>query len=404
MVGLDQTNSVRPVAVILIAAMLMSVGLVMVASATASLDRSLLTPRIWTTPLGRQGIFMVIGLVIMLLTARVGIPLLASPSVRSRLPILLFALAVVLLVAVLVPGVAEAQRGSQRWLNLRRLGIGFGFQPSELAKLALVAFLAFLLGERTTDPRSFVRAFLPALLAIGVCVGLVGKENFGTAALLACAAGALLFVAGCRFHHLLLVVGLGAAGLTVLLFAEPYRLARIAAYRDFWADPQGDGYQPLQSLVTIASGGWWGTGLGSGVQKYGYLPESHTDFVFAVLCEELGVFGGTLVILLFCTFVWVGIRTMLAARTRFERLLAFGLTFLVATQAVMNIAVVTVMAPTTGVPLPMLSAGGSGLFTVCAAVGLLAAIAHRSMLGDAESVTEGLRKAANECRMRNSEC
>ena len=384
MVGLDRDTHVRPAAIILIAAMLMSVGLVMVGSATASLDRSLLAPRIWTTPFGRQAIFMLIGLAIMLLTARLGIPLLASPSVRARLPKVLFVLAVALLAAALVPGLADPHRGSHRWLHLGRFGIGVGFQPSELAKLALVAFLASLLGERNANPRSFGRAFLPAALAIGLCVALVGKENFGTAALLACAAGAILFVAGCRLHHLLLIVGLGAAGLTFLLFAAPYRLARIAAYQDFWGDPQGVGYQPLQSMVTIASGGWWGTGLGSGVQKYGYLPESHTDFVFAVLCEELGVFGGALVILLFCAFVWMGIRTMLSARTRFERLLAFGLTFLVAIQAAMNVAVVTVMMPTTGVPLPMLSAGGSGLFTVCVGVGLLAAIAHRSLLGNVE--------------------
>jgi cell division protein FtsW len=332
--------------------------------------------------------YVLIGLTIMLLTARIGIPLLGSPSVRARLPKVLFVLAVALLAAALVPGLADPHRGSHRWIHLGRFGIGLGFQPSELAKLALVAVLASLLGERNADPRSFARGFFPATLAIGVCVGLVGKENFGTAALLACTAGAILFVAGCRLHHLLLIVSLGTAGLTVLLFAAPYRLARIAAYQDYWADPQGDGYQPLQSLVTIASGGWWGTGLGSGVQKYGYLPESHTDFVFAVLCEELGVFGGVLVILLFCAFVWLGIRTMLVARTRFERLLAFGLTFLVALQAAMNIAVVTVMTPTTGVPLPMLSAGGSGMFTVCAAVGLLAAIADRSLLSDAEVVSE----------------
>ena len=388
MVALDRTTPIRPAAVILIAAMLMSIGLVMVGSATASLDRSLLAPRIWTTPFGRQAIFMLIGLAIMLLTARLGIPLLASPSVRARLPKVLFVLAVALLAAALVPGLADPHRGSHRWLHLGRFGIGVGFQPSELAKLALVAFLASLLGERNANPRSFRRAFLPAALAIGLCVALVGKENFGTAALLACAAGAILFVAGCRLHHLLLIVGLGAAGLTFLLFAAPYRLARIAAYQDFWGDPQGVGYQPLQSMVTIASGGWWGTGLGSGVQKYGYLPESHTDFVFAVLCEELGVFGGALVILLFCAFVWMGIRTMLSARTRFERLLAFGLTFLIAMQAAMNVAVVTVMMPTTGVPLPMLSAGGSGLFTVCVGVGLLAAIAHRAMLEDADVVTE----------------
>ncbi len=378
--GITQSTPVKPASLILIAGMLISVGLVMVGSATASLDRPLLSPQVWTTPFGRQAIFTLIGLAIMLLAARAGIPLLASASIRARLPKVLFLLTVALLAAALVPGLADPHRGSNRWLHFGPLGIDIGFQPSELAKLSLMAFLASLLGERNADPRSFLRSFLPASLAIGVCVALVGKENFGTAALLACAAGAVLFVAGCRLHHLLLIVGLGAAGLTFLLFAAPYRLARIAAYRDFWGDPQGDGYQPLQSLVTIASGGWWGTGLGTGVQKYGYLPESHTDFVFAVLCEELGIFGGVLVILLFCAFVWLGVRTMLVAATRFERILAFGLTFVIALQAAMNIAVVTVMTPTTGVPLPMLSAGGSGMFTVCTAVGLLAAIAARGSL------------------------
>src|SRR3972149_1709423 len=151
----------------------------MVGSATASLDRSLLAPRIWTTPFGRQAIFMLIGLAIMLLTARLGIPLLASPSIRARLPQVLFVLAVALLAAALVPGLADPHRGSPRWLHLGRFGIGVGFQPSELAKLALIAFLASLLGERGADPRSFGRGFLPATLAIAVCVGLVGKENFG---------------------------------------------------------------------------------------------------------------------------------------------------------------------------------------------------------------------------------
>ncbi len=370
-------RTVSPAAIILVAAMLLSIGLVMVGSATASLDRPLLTDAPWTTPFGRQAIFILLGLAIMLATARLGVSALASPTLRSRIPKMLFAGSLILLAAALVPGLADPHRGSQRWLRLGGIGLGFGFQPSELAKLALMVALASLLGEGRADPRSFVRGFVPAALMVGACVALVGKENFGTAALLGLAAGALMLMAGCRWHHLVIIAGLGACGMTMLLYAAPYRLERIAAYQDFWADPRGDGYQPLQSLVTIASGGWFGTGLGAGVQKYGYLPESHTDFVFAVLCEELGVFGGALVILLFCAFVWLGLRTMLAARTPFERLLAFGLTFLVATQAAMNMAVVTVVTPTTGVPLPMLSAGGSGMFTVCAMIGLIAAVAAR---------------------------
>jgi len=373
-----EARAVRPAAVILSAAMLISIGLVMVASATASLDHPLLSMGAFSGPFGRQAVFAGIGLAIMLVTARIAVPLLGSDWSRNRLPQIFFVLALALLAAALIPGLADPHRGSHRWLRWDPIGLGVGFQPSEIAKLALVAFLASLLGKGNADPRSFSRSFIPATIAIGVCVGLVGKENFGTAALLGVVAGAVLFVAGCRWLHLLLIAAGGASGLATLLLAAPYRLARLAAHQNMWEDAQGAGYQPVQSLVTIASGGWFGTGLGAGVQKYGYLPESHTDFVFAIICEELGVFGGVLILALFCAFVWLGLRTMLAAPTRFERLLAFGLTFLVATQAAMNIAVVTVLTPTTGVPLPLLSAGGSGMFTTCAMVGLLAAIASRA--------------------------
>ena len=376
-------------AIILVAATLMAIGLVMVGSATVSLDRPLFGPRLWTTPLGRQFAFVLCGLGICLATARLSLPLLASAACRRRIPVVLLLLSIALLVLVLIPGLSDASHGSQRWLRFNAGGIAVGVQPSEIAKLALIAFLAALLGEAGRDPRSFFRGFVPATLAIGLCVGLVGKENFGTAALLGCAAGAILFAASCRLHHLIVVAGLGVSGMVVLLLAEPYRLARLNAYQDFWNDAQGAGYQPLQSLTTIASGGWFGAGLGSGIQKYGYLPESHTDFVFAILCEELGVLGGAMVILLFCGFVWLGLRSALRARTRFEFLLAFGLTFIIGLQAAMNIAVVTVLTPTTGVPLPLVSAGGSGLFTVCAAVGLLSAIAARgsSLAVQSESFT-----------------
>jgi cell division protein FtsW len=179
--------------------------------------------------------------------------------------------------------------------------------------------------------------------------------------------------------------------MTALLYAAPYRLARITAYMDFWAEPQGNGYQPLQSLTTIASGGWLGTGLGSGVQKYGYLPESHSDFVFAVICEEMGLFGAALVIALYGVLVWLGLRTMLAAPSRFERMLAFGLTATFGLQAVMNIAVVTVVTPTTGISLPLISAGGSGVLTFCLAAGVLAAVAIRGRV--CEAIPAGVHAA-----------
>ena len=196
----------------------------------------------------------------------------------------------------------------------------------------------------------------------------------------------MLFVAGCRMRHLALLGVLGTCALTALLYSAPYRLDRITAFKSFWADPLGGGYQPLQSLTTIASGGWFGAGLGAGVQKYGYLPECHADFIFAVLCEEMGAFGGAVVIALFCAFVWCGLRAMLMARSRFERLLAFGLTATVGLQAAMNIAVVTVAVPTTGISLPLISAGGSGLLTFCLATGVLAAIAARGSEGRTSNI------------------
>lgn len=365
-----------PAQLFLVAVGLMCFGVVMIASATMSLDRPLLGAHFWNTPAGRQVCFVAAGILLMYGTMRLGIIALDWPRARRWAPPALFASAVLLLVAVLIPGVADPHRGSSRWLHFSPLG--FGFQPSELGKLALVCMLAWLLGERGTDARSFLRAFAPSALVTGLCVGLVGAENLGTAALLAAVAGCMLAVGGCHVLHLMLMVSAGTSGLIGLLFAAPYRMERITAFRDIWADPLGKGYQPIQSLTSIAAGGWLGVGLGSGLQKYGYLPESHTDFIFAIICEETGLVGGGLVIALFCALAWLGMRVTLAAPNAFERLLAFGLTAVICMQAAINIAVVTVTMPTTGVPLPMISAGGSGLLTVSMALGLLAAIAERS--------------------------
>jgi cell division protein FtsW len=356
----------------------MAIGLVMVASTSASLDRSLLSPPLLRSAFGRQMFFVVVGLVVMLITSRAAVLVLASSSLSRRVTQVLFAITLGCLVVALLPGFGDSHRGSHRWLSVELGGMELGFQPSEFAKLTLVAMLAWLLTGRGADPRSLRGCFLPGALAVGACVLLVGKEDFGTAVLLAGVGVSMLFVAGCRLRHLAVLGGLGACAMTALLYAAPYRLARLAAYKDYWADPRGDGYQPLQSLATIASGGWFGTGLGSGVQKYGYLPESHSDFIFAVICEELGVFGAVLVMALFGVLVWLGLRTMLAARSRFERLLAFGLAATLGIQAAMNMAVVTVATPTTGISLPLISAGGSGVFAFCLATGVLAAVAMRS--------------------------
>jgi cell division protein FtsW len=252
-----------------------------------------------------------------------------------------------------------------------------------LAKLTLVVFLAAYLSARSAEGTlgRFFRGVLPAALAIGVCAVLVGSEDFGTAVLLAGVGGLMLLVAGGRWRHLLLLAGPALAAFAGLLLAKPYRMQRLTSFMDIWADPRGEGYHPIQSLITIASGGWFGRGLGGGIQKYGYLPESRTDFIFAVWCEETGLVGAAVVLLLFGLLLYLGTRAAQAAPTTFGRLLAVGLTLMVVLQAVMNIAVVTVAAPTKGIALPLVSAGGSGVVFLGASVGLLAGVALRGRYG-----------------------
>ncbi len=388
---LNRSHIAHPTGLIVAAVALLLIGLVMVASASASLTDPLVGPAIWRTPFGRQLIFAAVGVAAMLLTARFARPLLASQRGRRGLGKVVFMIVLGCLAVALIPGLTDSHRGAQRWLRLAGAGFVVSFQPSEFAKLAMVAFLAGLLTKPGTDVRSFRRGFLPAAGAVAACVLLVGMEDYGTAALFAVIGALTLFVAGCRLRHLLALGSIGVVGMTALLFAQPYRLERLEGFRGFWEDPLGAGYQPIQSLTAIATGGWLGSGLGAGAAKYGYLPESHTDFIFSMICEETGVLGGGLVIALFCAFVWLGLGAMRAAPSRFERILAFGLTATVGLQAAMNIAVVTVLTPTTGISLPLISAGGSGVTAFCIAIGILSAIATRGRQVDLFALNEDER-------------
>ncbi|MHC4695243.1 MAG: FtsW/RodA/SpoVE family cell cycle protein [Planctomycetota bacterium] len=394
---LKRKHTIQPGSIIVVAAALMAIGIVMIASATAPLDRSILAVPLWHSVFGRQVVFVIVGLTAAVIARYVVPPVLARPALRYRICQVFFVLVLVGLMAALAPSLGSPQRGSHRWLQFASLSTEIGFQPSEFGKLAMVGLLAAFLTDRGADLGSFRRGFLPVAGAVGLCCLLVGKEDFGTAVLLAIVGSLTLFVAGCRLRHLLLMASVGIGAFAVLLVAAPYRLARIAAYKDIWADPQGAGYQPLQSLTAIAEGGWLGTGLGAGVQKYGYLPESHSDFIFSVICEETGFLGAVLVIGLYLIFTWLGLRTMLAARTPFERILAFGITATVSLQAAMNIAVATVVTPTTGISLPLISAGGSGVLTFSLAVGVLAAIAARAPQGcRAGGAADNLREGSSD--------
>jgi cell division protein FtsW len=267
-----------------------------------------------------------------------------------------------------------------------------------LAKLAVVVFLPAWLSRRVSRAdRELDGANLWAAIGVlGVLCAMIGKEDFGTAFLVAAVGGATLLVNGRRTGTLLAwtlpAMGLG---LTMLLMHE-YRVRRFTAFLRIWEDPLGDGWHPIQSLAAIASGGWTGRGLGAGISKHGYLPEYRTDFIFALLCEEAGVIGGGIVILLFIGFVLLGMRVMVTAPAAesgsdggFRRLFAFAATMMVGSQALMNIAVVTVMAPTKGIALPFVSAGGSSLLCYCLLVGLLAGSSRGRRDGVGDMVIAG---------------
>jgi cell division protein FtsW len=357
---------------------LLAFGLVAVASATTPFDRFLTDRPFWQTPFGRQAIFAVAGIAMLGLSSHWSVRALGAPRLCGVVATALLGLTLLVLGITLVPGFADPHRGSQRWLSLTVGGFPINIQPSELAKISLILFVSYWFGIARPAIQSFTKDILPPAVAVGSLVALVGMEDFGTAFLLALVGGALIYAGGCRYRDLIPLGLLGGLGLLALLLLEPYRLERLKSFTELGSNPRGLAYQPFQSLVSIAAGGWEGAGLGAGIQKYGYVPDSHTDFVFAIICEEMGFLGAGLVLAMYGAFLWLGVRTLRGAASAFERLLAFGVTSLIVYQAVFNLAVVTAMAPTKGISLPFISAGGSGTIAFCIAAGILIGVAARS--------------------------
>jgi cell division protein FtsW len=276
------------------------------------------------------------------------------------------------------PACGRAVGGQARWLRFGPPEYGIGFQPSELIKVSLVIFLAVWLSRGATDVGSFWRTVLPAVVLIGLCVGLVVTQDFGAAAVIALVAAVTLLFAGVRWYYLAGLLAAGGAGFYALLARSPHRLARFAAMADPWSLTNPASYQPRQSLLAILTGGTMGKGLGRGVIKQGFLPEGSTDFIFSVYCEECGVMGAVLLIGLVLVWIWLARRAAVRAPDRLGRLLAGSLGFLIAVQAVLHIAVDVVAAPPTGMGLPFVSAGGTALVTSALAVGLIVSVAAGS--------------------------
>jgi cell division protein FtsW len=312
----------------------------------------------------RQLMWAVAGLLVMAATMRMDHRLLGDQ--RVVLAILLISL--MLLAATLVPGIGRTINGSRRWLRLGMLS----FQPSELAKVALVIYLSYYIAKKGERIRDFMNGITPAYVVAGLFMATaVLQPDFGTTMTIALVAGIMLFVGGANVLHLAGTVLAGLPFIYIAVFHKAYRARRIFSFLDPWADPQGAGHQIIQSFLAFGSGGIFGRGLGEGRQKLLFLPERHSDFIYAVIGEELGLIGALGVLALFLFLLWRGVRIALAAGERFSRLLAFGITLLVCIQALMNMAVVTGMFPTKGIALPLVSYGGSSLVITLGALGVL---------------------------------
>jgi cell division protein FtsW len=275
---------------------------------------------------------------------------------------------IILLVLVLIPGLGKVVNGARRWIDLKL----FALQPSEMAKLSMVFFMAESLTRQQDRITNFMKGLVPHLLVLLVVFGLILKEpDLGTALAIGGTVFLMFFASGAKIIHLGSLVGLGVIGVITAIIAEPYRMRRITAFADPWQDPLDTGYHIIQSLYALGSGGLFGLGLGRSREKFLYLPEPHTDFIFAILGEELGFIGTVTVVLLFFLFAWRGYKIAISAPDTFGSILAAGLTTMISLQAMMNIAVVTASMPVTGIPLPFVSYGGSALLFTMAGVGVL---------------------------------
>lgn len=282
------------------------------------------------------------------------------------------AVLVATLVLVYVPGVGREVNGAHRWLNLPLPGLGdLSVQPSEIAKWGLIGLMAWYCLKMRTNLRSFTHGLLPALVASGVVGLVIVKEDLGTAVLIALVAAIVLIAGGARFWHFAAMIPLGILAFVGAVLANPYRLTRIETFVNPYADPEGSGYHMIQSMLAVSAGGVSGRGLGYSIQKFGYLPEDQTDFIFAIICEELGVAGAALVCTLYAGLIWAGLRIVAKAPSLVLKLITLGVICTIGFQALINMAVVTGLGPTKGIALPLLSSGGTGWILTAACLGLL---------------------------------
>lgn len=317
----------------------------------------------------RQAIWMVIGFVALFVLSRIDYrklrPLAPAGAVAAGL----------LMILVLVPHLGVTVNGARRWFDAGPFGT---FEPSELGKLAFSLYIAHWIDRRGAQIKDFKRGFLPYVgMLTGVLVVLMLQKDLGTAIVMVGIFASAFWAGGGRVSHMVLLLAAMGLAFVALTVIEPYRFARLVSWSNPLSDPLGAGFQSTQSIYGLASGGFFGVGIGHSVEKYGWLPEAHTDFIFAIIGEETGLIGTTLVMFGFLFFGWRGYRGAMRAPDTFGLTLATAITTWIAFEALLNMATVTNTIPITGVPLPFFSYGGTAVASTLAAVGVLLSIARR---------------------------
>jgi len=358
---------------------LMALGTVSVFSASANLSQELDLGKFYSSPALRRILFFPIAVAVMYILSGFDYRRLKVTDSWWETPATyLLIISIALLIIVLIPRFGTEINRARRWIRIPLGPTEISFQPSELAKWSLVFFLACFCHKFSKTMALYRKRFIPVCLLIATVAGLIILEDFGTAVFISVLALMILLFGGAKFWHILTPLPFAAAGFCAAVMHSPTRMERLAAFLhpQKWADSTA--YQANQSLIALGSGGLIGKGLGKGICKYGHLPEDTTDFIFAIIGEELGFVGTAVVIILFIIFLWLGILIVVRCRDKFGQLLAGGIVLTIAAQAAVNIGVVTVVLPTKGIPLPFISAGGTSMLLGAAAVGVLMNIAKQS--------------------------
>lgn len=347
--------------------LLLAIGLIMVLSASSpsALSESGDSYKYFS----KQLLFAILGIVAMLFISKIDYRFYQKFYKHAWI------ISLILLVLVLVMG--KNINGSKRWIYLTDT---LSFQPSELVKILMIVFYAGILTVNRDELEKYNKGFLKHICMLAPIIGLLMLQpHFSASIVIVGICSIMMIVAGCKFKHFAVTAGsIGVPGIAALIMFSPYRLQRVVTFLDPWQDPTDTGWQVIQSLYAIGSGGLFGAGLGDSKQKYLYIPEPHNDFIFSILGEELGFIGCAIVLILFAIFIWRGVLVAMKAPDMFGSLVAVGITALVAIQVIINVAVVTSSMPATGMPLPFFSYGGTALFVLLCEMGVLLNVSRAS--------------------------